>query len=117
MGGGCAFNPLKVKLFAGDLRTAQRLQSRNHILYRLDAWRFTLCGVSERSSYAGGAIMVASLPAPAYAGGMFDFGLTLPFVAITFLTMMAVPRRLPKHPLVLVGILMKPLLIREFGEP
>merc|ERR1711933_408155 len=25
-----------------------------------------------------------------YAGGMFDFGLTLPFVAITFLTMMAV---------------------------
>ncbi|CAJ1402384.1 unnamed protein product [Effrenium voratum] len=39
---------------------------------------------------AGGAIMVASLPAPAYAGGMFDFGLTLPFVAITFLTMMAV---------------------------
>merc|ERR1712187_851043 len=28
--------------------------------------------------------------APAYAGGMFDFGLTLPFVAVTFLTMMAV---------------------------
>jgi len=27
---------------------------------------------------------------PAFAGGMFDFGLTLPFVAITFLTMMAV---------------------------
>ena len=27
--------------------------------------------------------------APA-AGGMFDFGITLPFVAITFLTMMAV---------------------------
>merc|ERR1712187_24682 len=29
-------------------------------------------------------------PQPAYAGGMFDFGLTLPFVAVTFLTMMAV---------------------------
>merc|ERR1719343_1490247 len=29
------------------------------------------------------------MPAPAHAGGMFDFGITLPFVAITFLTMMA----------------------------
>lgn len=34
--------------------------------------------------------MLASLPAPAYAGGMFDFGLTLPFVAVTFLLMMVV---------------------------
>mmetsp|Transcript_45819 Transcript_45819/g.99828 ORF Transcript_45819/g.99828 Transcript_45819/m.99828 type:complete len:202 (-) Transcript_45819:124-729(-) len=39
---------------------------------------------------AGGALMVASMPAPAYAGGMFDFGLTLPFVALSFLTMMFV---------------------------
>merc|ERR1719387_1615408 len=39
---------------------------------------------------AGSAMMLASLPMPAYAGGMFDFGLTLPFVAIAFLTMMAV---------------------------
>merc|ERR1712151_201753 len=33
---------------------------------------------------------LAAAPMPAHAGGMFDFGLTLPFVAITFLTMMAV---------------------------
>eukprot|EP00448_Togula_jolla_P008770 CAMPEP_0170593556 /NCGR_PEP_ID=MMETSP0224-20130122/13515_1 /TAXON_ID=285029 /ORGANISM="Togula jolla, Strain CCCM 725" /LENGTH=214 /DNA_ID=CAMNT_0010917525 /DNA_START=72 /DNA_END=716 /DNA_ORIENTATION=+ len=39
---------------------------------------------------AGGAMLVAGVPEPAHAGGMFDFGLTLPFVAITFLTMMAV---------------------------
>ncbi|CAK0858127.1 unnamed protein product [Prorocentrum cordatum] len=38
---------------------------------------------------AGAAALLAAAPAPAYAGGMFDFGLTLPFVAITFLTMMA----------------------------
>ncbi|CAE8617466.1 unnamed protein product [Polarella glacialis] len=38
----------------------------------------------------GGAALVASLPAPAYAGGMFDFGLTLPFVAFTFILMMVV---------------------------
>ncbi|CAE8620969.1 unnamed protein product [Polarella glacialis] len=38
----------------------------------------------------GGAALVASLPAPAYAGGMFDFGLTLPFVAVTFILMMVV---------------------------
>merc|ERR1719512_419654 len=36
------------------------------------------------------AALLAALPAPAHAGGMFDFGLTLPFVAVTFLTMMAV---------------------------
>eukprot|EP00418_Pyrodinium_bahamense_P093515 CAMPEP_0179036330 /NCGR_PEP_ID=MMETSP0796-20121207/13563_1 /TAXON_ID=73915 /ORGANISM="Pyrodinium bahamense, Strain pbaha01" /LENGTH=211 /DNA_ID=CAMNT_0020732615 /DNA_START=62 /DNA_END=697 /DNA_ORIENTATION=+ len=36
------------------------------------------------------AVLLASLPEPAHAGGMFDFGLTLPFVAVTFLTMMAV---------------------------
>merc|ERR1712066_1060884 len=35
-------------------------------------------------------LVLASAPTPAYAGGMFDFGLTLPFVAVTFLTMMAV---------------------------
>merc|ERR1719343_1169555 len=29
------------------------------------------------------------MPAPAHAGGMFDFGITLPFVAVTFLVMMA----------------------------
>jgi len=34
--------------------------------------------------------LLASLPAPAHAGGMFDFGLTLPFVAVTFLLMMVV---------------------------
>merc|ERR1719415_190417 len=38
----------------------------------------------------GGAALLASLPAPAHAGGMFDFGLTLPFVALTFLLMMVV---------------------------
>merc|ERR1719401_2163047 len=38
---------------------------------------------------ASGALLAAA-PLPAYAGGMFDFGLTLPFVAVTFLTMMAV---------------------------
>mmetsp|Transcript_34082 Transcript_34082/g.68808 ORF Transcript_34082/g.68808 Transcript_34082/m.68808 type:complete len:211 (+) Transcript_34082:91-723(+) len=39
---------------------------------------------------AGNALLLASMPEPAHAGGMFDFGLTLPFVAVTFLTMMAV---------------------------
>merc|ERR1712061_133586 len=39
---------------------------------------------------AGGAALLAAVPQPAYAGGMFDFGLTLPFVAVIFLTMMAV---------------------------
>merc|ERR1719356_1900889 len=39
---------------------------------------------------AASAALLAAVPMPAYAGGMFDFGLTLPFVAITFLTMMAV---------------------------
>merc|ERR1711924_144430 len=34
------------------------------------------------------AALLAAVPAPAHAGGMFDFGLTLPFVAITFLLMM-----------------------------
>jgi len=34
------------------------------------------------------AALLASLPMPAHAGGMFDFGLTLPFVAVTFLLMM-----------------------------
>jgi len=38
---------------------------------------------------ASTAALVASMPTPAHAGGMFDFGITLPFVAITFLTMMA----------------------------
>eukprot|EP00913_Durusdinium_trenchii_P033921 g31752.t1 len=41
---------------------------------------------------AGAGLMLATLPAPAYAGGMFDFGLTLPFVALSFLTMMFVAR-------------------------
>ncbi|CAE7489437.1 atpF2 [Symbiodinium necroappetens] len=39
---------------------------------------------------AGSAALVASLPAPAHAGGMFDFGLTLPFVAGSFLLLMTV---------------------------
>ena len=39
---------------------------------------------------AGSAALVASLPAPAHAGGMFDFGLTLPFVAGSFLLLMFV---------------------------
>merc|ERR1719195_1344196 len=38
----------------------------------------------------GSAALLAAVPQPAYAGGMFDFGLTLPFVAVIFLTMMAV---------------------------
>jgi len=38
---------------------------------------------------AGGALLLGAAPLPAHAGGMFDFGITLPFVAITFLTMMA----------------------------
>merc|ERR1711876_35486 len=38
----------------------------------------------------GSAALLASLPAPSHAGGMFDFGLTLPFVALTFLLMMVV---------------------------
>merc|ERR1711972_948006 len=36
-----------------------------------------------------GALLLAVVPEPAHAGGMFDFGITLPFVAITFLVMMA----------------------------
>eukprot|EP00929_Paragymnodinium_shiwhaense_P030058 TRINITY_DN1709_c0_g1_i1.p2 TRINITY_DN1709_c0_g1~~TRINITY_DN1709_c0_g1_i1.p2 ORF type:complete len:214 (-),score=79.56 TRINITY_DN1709_c0_g1_i1:169-810(-) len=40
------------------------------------------------SSPAAYAVFLAAAPAPAHAGGMFDFGLTLPFVAITFLLMM-----------------------------
>merc|ERR1719408_347987 len=39
---------------------------------------------------AGNALLLSTFPLPAHAGGMFDFGLTLPFVAIFFLTMMAV---------------------------
>eukprot|EP00933_Yihiella_yeosuensis_P057336 TRINITY_DN5705_c0_g1_i1.p1 TRINITY_DN5705_c0_g1~~TRINITY_DN5705_c0_g1_i1.p1 ORF type:complete len:237 (-),score=65.86 TRINITY_DN5705_c0_g1_i1:422-1051(-) len=44
--------------------------------------------VHEPAAVAGVAAMLAAAPMPAYAGGMFDFGLTLPFVAITFLAMM-----------------------------
>eukprot|EP00401_Gymnodinium_catenatum_P044682 CAMPEP_0117484628 /NCGR_PEP_ID=MMETSP0784-20121206/14553_1 /TAXON_ID=39447 /ORGANISM="" /LENGTH=210 /DNA_ID=CAMNT_0005279201 /DNA_START=91 /DNA_END=723 /DNA_ORIENTATION=- len=39
---------------------------------------------------ASNAVLLASYPEPAHAGGMFDFGLTLPFVALTFLLMMFV---------------------------
>ncbi|CAE7230202.1 atpF2 [Symbiodinium natans] len=39
---------------------------------------------------AGSAALLAAAPMPAYAGGMFDFGLTLPFVAGSFLLLMAV---------------------------
>eukprot|EP00930_Biecheleria_cincta_P039915 TRINITY_DN2738_c0_g1_i1.p1 TRINITY_DN2738_c0_g1~~TRINITY_DN2738_c0_g1_i1.p1 ORF type:complete len:236 (+),score=56.02 TRINITY_DN2738_c0_g1_i1:1-708(+) len=38
----------------------------------------------------GAAALLAAAPMPAYAGGMFDFGLTLPFVAVIFLLMMVV---------------------------
>eukprot|EP00929_Paragymnodinium_shiwhaense_P031617 TRINITY_DN1766_c0_g1_i5.p2 TRINITY_DN1766_c0_g1~~TRINITY_DN1766_c0_g1_i5.p2 ORF type:complete len:214 (-),score=82.85 TRINITY_DN1766_c0_g1_i5:121-762(-) len=44
--------------------------------------------VAAISTPAAYAVFLASAPAPAHAGGMFDFGLTLPFVAITFLLMM-----------------------------
>jgi len=43
---------------------------------------------SEQMVIAASTLMLAGVPTPAYAGGMFDFGLTLPFVAITFLLMM-----------------------------
>jgi len=42
------------------------------------------------AAVAGAAALLAAAPMPAYAGGMFDFGLTLPFVAVTFLLMMTV---------------------------
>merc|ERR1712062_831264 len=45
---------------------------------------------SQTAVVAGTAAMLAAAPLPAYAGGMFDFGLTLPFVAVTFLLMMVV---------------------------
>mmetsp|Transcript_19070 Transcript_19070/g.33574 ORF Transcript_19070/g.33574 Transcript_19070/m.33574 type:complete len:208 (-) Transcript_19070:83-706(-) len=45
---------------------------------------------SQAAMVAGTAAMLAAAPMPAYAGGMFDFGLTLPFVAVTFLLMMVV---------------------------
>eukprot|EP00929_Paragymnodinium_shiwhaense_P031614 TRINITY_DN1766_c0_g1_i2.p2 TRINITY_DN1766_c0_g1~~TRINITY_DN1766_c0_g1_i2.p2 ORF type:complete len:213 (-),score=78.57 TRINITY_DN1766_c0_g1_i2:121-759(-) len=40
------------------------------------------------SAPAAYAVFLATAPMPAHAGGMFDFGLTLPFVAVTFLLMM-----------------------------
>jgi len=46
--------------------------------------------VPNHPAVAGAAAMLAAAPMPAYAGGMFDFGLTLPFVAVTFLLMMVV---------------------------
>merc|ERR1719436_1081099 len=49
-----------------------------------------MASLSDPWQAAGGALFLAAAPMPAFAGGMFDFGLTLPFVAITFLTMMAV---------------------------
>uniref|UniRef100_A0A7S1W896 Uncharacterized protein n=1 Tax=Alexandrium catenella TaxID=2925 RepID=A0A7S1W896_ALECA len=47
-------------------------------------------GVAQPLLIAGNALLLANVPEPAHAGGMFDFGITLPFVALTFLTMMAV---------------------------
>jgi len=48
-----------------------------------------LRSTSKHASVAlANAALLASMPMPAHAGGMFDFGLTLPFVAITFLLMM-----------------------------
>merc|ERR1719436_419125 len=49
-----------------------------------------MASLSDPWQAAGGAVFLATAPMPAHAGGMFDFGLTLPFVAITFLTMMTV---------------------------
>mmetsp|Transcript_34079 Transcript_34079/g.68791 ORF Transcript_34079/g.68791 Transcript_34079/m.68791 type:complete len:215 (+) Transcript_34079:77-721(+) len=46
--------------------------------------------LSQPLVLASNALLLANVPQPAHAGGMFDFGLTLPFVAVTFLTMMAV---------------------------
>eukprot|EP00929_Paragymnodinium_shiwhaense_P031620 TRINITY_DN1766_c0_g1_i8.p2 TRINITY_DN1766_c0_g1~~TRINITY_DN1766_c0_g1_i8.p2 ORF type:complete len:217 (-),score=75.13 TRINITY_DN1766_c0_g1_i8:121-771(-) len=47
-----------------------------------------VAAISHDRTPAAYAVFLASAPAPAHAGGMFDFGLTLPFVAITFLLMM-----------------------------
>jgi len=44
--------------------------------------------VGQNTIMLSNAMLAASIPMPAHAGGMFDFGLTLPFVAITFLLMM-----------------------------
>lgn len=46
--------------------------------------------VAQPALAAANAVLLASMPVPAHAGGMFDFGLTLPFVAFTFLAMMFV---------------------------
>ncbi|CAE8584280.1 unnamed protein product [Polarella glacialis] len=45
---------------------------------------------AQALAVAGTAAMLAAAPMPAYAGGMFDFGLTLPFVAFTFVLMTVV---------------------------
>ena len=50
----------------------------------------TLSAPLTQGQLAAAGLFLATAPAPAHAGGMFDFGITLPFVAITFLTMMAV---------------------------
>jgi len=42
-------------------------------------------GAPHPAAVAGSVLLTAT---PAHAGGMFDFGLTLPFVVITFLAMM-----------------------------
>jgi len=42
----------------------------------------------SQAQLAAAGLFLATAPAPAHAGGMFDFGLTLPFVAGTFLLMM-----------------------------
>lgn len=45
--------------------------------------------VSQPLLAATSVVLLAGVPEPAHAGGMFDFGVTLPFVALTFLAMMA----------------------------
>eukprot|EP00416_Gambierdiscus_australes_P030955 CAMPEP_0171085394 /NCGR_PEP_ID=MMETSP0766_2-20121228/18915_1 /TAXON_ID=439317 /ORGANISM="Gambierdiscus australes, Strain CAWD 149" /LENGTH=207 /DNA_ID=CAMNT_0011542965 /DNA_START=49 /DNA_END=672 /DNA_ORIENTATION=- len=63
----------------------------NSVAFLTSASRVRLSGFSRQSTaVVGGAALLSSVPQPAHAGGMFDFGFTLPFVAITFLTMMAV---------------------------
>eukprot|EP00913_Durusdinium_trenchii_P033920 g31751.t1 len=65
---------------------------------------------------AGGALLLASMPAPAYAGGMFDFGLTLPFVALSFLTMMFVLNALWYSPMTEEGGRRNAKLLQTLSE-
>uniref|UniRef100_A0A7S1KY04 Uncharacterized protein n=1 Tax=Alexandrium catenella TaxID=2925 RepID=A0A7S1KY04_ALECA len=61
---------------AGPARTAEEVAS-------------AISPSTQQLVIASNALLLANLPEPAHAGGMFDFGVTLPFVALTFLAMMA----------------------------